>query len=91
MTAQTAGATWWKLSEWEFREAVRRTREAKALPKGSRADAYRRIASDYGVSVRTLERWLGYDLRTVRCGKYEALFVIGKKRPSQVTPWERAA
>ena len=91
MTAQTAGATWWKLSEWEFREAVKRTRAAKRLPKGDRSEAYRRIAADYGVSVRTLERWVTYDVRSVRCGKFEALFVIGKKRPSQVTPWEKAA
>lgn len=90
MTAQIGGGGFWGVSEWEYREAVRRVRNAP--PKGQgRAEAMRRIAADYGVSLRTLQRWMTYDVQAVRCGKYEALFVIGKKRPSQVTPWEKAA
>jgi DNA-binding transcriptional MocR family regulator len=90
MTHQLANS-WWRVSEWEFHEAVRRTREAEQLPRGQRTPEKRRIAADYGVSVKTLERWLGYSVQTVACGKYRAMFVISTGRPSQVTPWEKAA
>lgn len=82
---------WWTVSEWEFHEARRRARAAIALPRGQRTEALRRVAVDYDVSPRTLRRWLTYDVRSVTCGEYEALFVLTTKRPSQVTPWEKAA
>lgn len=90
MTTERRRPIWWRVSEWEFREAVRRTRDAQRLPRG-RTDAKRRIAADYGVCVRTLERWVAYDVRSVKVGKHVALFVLGRGAPSQVTPWERAA
>lgn len=90
MTSQSL--PFWFVSEWEFHEAVRRTREAIRLPYGQRDAALRGIAAEYGVSARTLRRWVGYKVTTVKCDKYHALFVIGAgRRPSQVTPWERAA
>ena len=90
MTAQT-GSTWWPVSVWEFEEIRRKLREIAALPHGCRKRARRNLADSIGLSERTLLRWQTYDVQAVRCGKYEALFVIGKKRPSQVTPWEKAA
>lgn len=90
MTHQAGGGGWWPVSEWEFREAVGRVRTVLEGPK-PHVPHMESIALDYGVSVRTLYRWARYDVRSVRCGKYEALFVIGKNRPSQVTPWEKAA
>jgi hypothetical protein len=89
MTSQSN--VWWQVSMWEFYEAQRRIRDAADLPRGRRAAAYRSIASDYGIATRTVYRWARYTVESVRCGKFEALFVIGSRRPSQVTPWERAA
>ena len=91
MTYVRPHRTWWDVSEWEFREAVKRTRAAHKLPHGERAAVKRSIASDYGVCVRTLERWLGYEVSTVKVAGFVALFVISGRRPSQVTPWERAS
>ena len=90
MTAQT-GAAWWPVSVWEFEEVRRKLREIDALPHGQKGPAVRNLAFRYGLSPRTIQRWRHYTVEAVRCGKYEALFVIGKKRPSQVTPWEKAA
>ena len=80
-----------RVSDWEFREAVDRMRHAMTLPRGERRAVIRGIAIDYGVSERTLYRWIRYTLHTIRVGKYEALFVIGSGTPSQVTHWEQAA
>jgi hypothetical protein len=91
MTAQTTKGPWWNVSEWEFREAVKRTRAAQKLPRGERGAVKRSIAADYGVCVKTLERWLSYDVRSVKLAGFVALFVISGRRPSQVTPWEKAA
>ena len=88
---QKLGGAWWHLSEWEFREAVKRTRAALRLPHGQRSEALRRVAVDYGICERTLRRWLTYDVKALRIGSYEALFVLKNGKPSQVTPWEKAA
>lgn len=90
MTAQT-GSAWWPVSAWEFEETKRKLREIAALPRGYRRPARRNLADSLGLSERTLLRWQTYDVTPLRCGKYEALFVIGKNRPSQVTPWEEDA
>lgn len=79
------------MSVWEFEEVRRKLREIATLPHGQKGRARRNMADEYGVSERTLLRWAGYTVEAVQCGKYEALFVIGTKRPSQVTPWEKAA
>ena len=91
MTHQAGGGGWWSVSWWEFEEVRRKLREISALPRGQRQAARRTLAAAYGVSDRTLYRWAHYTVREVACGKYRALFVIGKNRPSQVTPWEKAA
>jgi hypothetical protein len=91
VTAQRAGNAWWPVSVWEFDEVQRKLREIAALPYGYRKRARRNLADSIGLSERTLLRWQTYNVEAVSCGKYEALFVIGKKRPSQVTPWEKAA
>ena len=91
MTAARQSTPFWHVSEWEFREAVERTRAAHKLPHGQRAAAKRSIASDYGVCARTLERWLGYEVSTVKVAGFVALFVTSGRQPSQVTPWERAS
>ena len=87
----SARGPYWAISDWEFREAVRRTRDAQRLPVGQRSEAKRQIAVDYGVCVRTLERWVGYRVRSVRVGGFVALFILCKGEPSQATRWERAA
>jgi hypothetical protein len=90
MTAQKH-QVFWPVSEWEALEAQRRARDAARLPRGFRSEARRRIAADYGISPRTVERWANYKIRTVRCAGWSALFVVGQRRPSQVTPWEKVA
>jgi hypothetical protein len=82
--------TFLPVSEWEFHEAVRRTRHAMTLPYGEREHAKRSIAADYGVCTRTLERWATHESRSIQCGDFEALFLITRK-PVQVTPWEKVA
>lgn len=91
MTAQRTGMSWWPVSAWEFEEVKRKLREIAAMPHGQRKRARQNLAASYGLSERTLCRWVHYDVKSVRCGRYEALFVIGKNRPSQVTPWEKVA
>jgi hypothetical protein len=91
VTAARPYTPWWRVSEWEFREACRRTRQANALPRGQRDAAKRCIASEYGVSPRTLERWIHYEVHTVRVAGYAAMFIVGNRTPSQVTPWEKVA
>jgi hypothetical protein len=82
----------WPLSEWEYHEAVRRSRDALRLPNGQRNDALLRIAADYGICKRTLYRWVKYSVHEVRVGRYVALFVANPgKTPAQVTRWEKAA
>lgn len=91
MTHQTGGGGWWPVSVWEFTEVKRKLREIAVLPHGQRGRARQAMAADYGVSERTLLRWAAYDVEAVRCAGYEALFVVGRNRPSQVTPWEQVA
>jgi hypothetical protein len=82
----------WRVSAWEFREAQRRATEASCLPDGQRWDAMKRIAADYGISLRTLYRWMHYTVHETRVGPFSALFIVNSGRlPSQVTPWEKAA
>lgn len=81
----------WGISQWEFSEAVRRINDALRLPWGQRQTVLRSIAADYGVSVRTLYRWPSYKVHNVKVGKFHALYVIGKRGPSRVTPWEKVA
>lgn len=79
MTAQTIVGPFWNVSEWEFREACRRARSVRKLPRGTRMDAKAAIAADYGISTRTLERWLHYDVHSVKCAGFVALFVTSGK------------
>lgn len=80
------------LSEWEVREILRRVGDAKRMPFGERAAVLRSIAYDYGVSVRTLDRYYAERLETIQVGKYRALFrVPAKQPPKRVSAWERAA
>ena len=91
MTSQRTRGPWWPVAVWEFREVQRKLQEIAAMPRGQRKAIRTALANQYGMSERTLLRWALYDVKEVRCGKYEALFVIGQNRPSQVTPWEKAA
>ena len=80
------------VSDWEFTEAVKRANDAARLPHGERGTAYARIAADYGICTRTLQRWRGSRLHPVKVGRYRALFRVNAKgMPSQATAWERAA
>jgi hypothetical protein len=80
------------VSDWEFEEIVERVNRALSLPKPHRGDRLRSIASEYGVSVRTLYRWRGKKLYPVKVGPYCALFSWRKGAiPVRVTGWERAA
>lgn len=81
----------WLISEWEFREARRRINDAFRLIRPFRGAALRGIATDYGVSIRTLYRWRTYDVREVAIGEWRALYIIGAGEPSRMTRWERAA
>jgi hypothetical protein len=80
------------LSEWELAEMIGRARDASKFSYGQRGAAFRSIAADYGVSVRTVQRYLRTELKPVKVAGYRALFLIRQDRaPTQVTTWERAA
>ena len=79
------------LSDYEFEEVVERIERALSAPKGMRADWMRRIAWEYGVSVRTLYRWRNKKLYPVKVGPYRALFSWKKGQiPVRVTGWDKA-
>lgn len=73
-----------KLDPEEIEELHRRRREGWTKPQ---------LARTYGVSVRTVERYLTRGLPTaIRFGEWVAYFQPRKKGPpSQVTGWRRAA
>ena len=79
------------LSEWEWAELMKRARSAQLLPPGERGFTFRSIAADYGISVRTIHRYLRAELTPVKVGRHRALFMVRKHRPpTQVTGWEAA-
>lgn len=80
------------VSEWEYREIVKRVVSARCLPRGERTAVMRSIAADYGLSVRTLHRYAGRELTPVRVGRHSALFLVDRRMtPRRVTAWEEAA
>ena len=79
------------VSSWEWAELMKRVHSAPKRGTGERTDALRRIAVDYGISVRTIHRYLRAELTPVKVGRHRALFLVRRDgAPSQVTAWEAA-
>jgi hypothetical protein len=85
----------------ELAELLDRARVYAKIPRGTgeRTRAFQSLASDYGVTVRTIYRYLAYGTpQEVRVGRWSAWFAGSNNRrdgrpvgkPIQLTEWTRA-